>query len=48
MSPDREALFGVLFRRHHVAVRHYVTRRAWPEAVDDVVAETFLTAWRAI
>jgi len=46
MTTDREARFAALFRRHHAAVRRYVTRRAWPDAVDDVVAETFLTAWR--
>ncbi|HWM11544.1 MAG TPA: sigma-70 family RNA polymerase sigma factor [Solirubrobacteraceae bacterium] len=46
MPPDREALFAALFRQQHAAVRRYVTRRAWPDAVDDVVAETFLAAWR--
>jgi RNA polymerase sigma-70 factor, ECF subfamily len=46
MGSDRQALFAALFRRHHAAVRRYVTRRAWPDAVDDVVAETFATAWR--
>jgi RNA polymerase sigma-70 factor (ECF subfamily) len=46
MPTDREALFAALFRRQHAAVRRYVTRRAWPDAVDDVVAETFLAAWR--
>jgi len=46
MPADREALFAALFRQQHAAVRRYVTRRAWPDAVDDVVAETFLAAWR--
>jgi RNA polymerase sigma factor (sigma-70 family) len=48
MATDREARFAALFRRHHTAVRHYVTRRAWPDAVDDVVAETFMVAWRRL
>jgi RNA polymerase sigma-70 factor, ECF subfamily len=46
MSDDRKTAFSALFRRHHVAVRRYVTRRAWPDAVEDVVAQTFLVAWR--
>src|SRR5215208_4199867 len=48
MSADREALFCSLFRSHHAVVRRYVTRRAWPDAVDDIVAETFLAAWRRL
>ena len=48
MASDREARFAALFRRHHPAVRRYVTRRAWPDAVDDVVAETFTAAWRRL
>lgn len=35
-----------LFRVHHAAVLAYVRRRAPAEGVDDVVAETFLVAWR--
>ena len=42
---DREA-FSALFARHYPAVWRFVARRAWPDAVDDVVAETFLAAWR--
>ncbi|MEA2125040.1 MAG: hypothetical protein QOI80_1822 [Solirubrobacteraceae bacterium] len=37
-----------MFRAHHGAVRNYVARRCWPDAVDDVVAETFLIAWRRL
>jgi RNA polymerase sigma-70 factor (ECF subfamily) len=48
MTDDCEARFAVLFRSHHMAVRHFVTRRAWPDAVDDVVADTFLVAWRRL
>jgi RNA polymerase sigma-70 factor (ECF subfamily) len=37
-----------LFRRHHSAVAAYARRRAPSEAVDDVVASTFLVAWRRL
>jgi RNA polymerase sigma factor (sigma-70 family) len=37
-----------LFRTHHKAVVAYARRRAAPESVDDVVAETFLVAWRRL
>ncbi len=37
-----------LFRRHHAAVARYARRRAAAELVDDVVAETFLVAWRRL
>jgi len=46
MREAREAAFAALFRCHHAAVRRYAARRAWPDAVDDVVAQTFLIAWR--
>jgi RNA polymerase sigma-70 factor, ECF subfamily len=48
MTGDRDARFSAVFRRHLPAVRRYVLRRAWPDAVDDVVAETFLAAWRRL
>jgi RNA polymerase sigma-70 factor (ECF subfamily) len=44
-SPDR---FERLFRIHYAAVVAYVRRRARADAVDDVVAETFLVAWRRL
>jgi RNA polymerase sigma-70 factor, ECF subfamily len=44
-AADRTA-FSALFARHYPAVWRFVARRAWPDAVDDVVAETFLAAWR--
>jgi RNA polymerase sigma factor (sigma-70 family) len=44
-ATDREA-FSALFARHYPAVWRFVARRASPDAVDDVVAETFLAAWR--
>lgn len=37
-----------LVRAHRAAVVTYVRRRAPPEAVDDLVAETFLVAWRRL
>jgi RNA polymerase sigma-70 factor (ECF subfamily) len=43
-----EARLEEVFRRHHRAVAAYVLRRAKREAVDDVVAETFLVAWRRL
>ena len=46
MASDREARYSALFREHHAPVWRYVARRAWPDAVDDIVAETFLVAWR--
>lgn len=45
MSLD-QAEFEDWFRAYHMAVRRFVYRRVGPDAVDDVVAETFLTAWR--
>jgi RNA polymerase sigma-70 factor (ECF subfamily) len=38
--------FAVLFRRHASVIQRYVTRRIGPAAADDVVAETFLAAFR--
>jgi RNA polymerase sigma-70 factor (ECF subfamily) len=40
--------FEGLFRDHHVAVVGYVRRRAPLDAVDDIVGETFLVAWRRL
>jgi RNA polymerase sigma factor (sigma-70 family) len=45
-SATDRAQFSALFARHYPAVWRFVARRAWPDAVDDVVAETFLAAWR--
>jgi len=42
---DPEA-FSALFTRHAPCIQRYVTRRIGPEAADDVVAETFLLAFR--
>jgi len=42
---DPEA-FSTLFTRHAATIARYVTRRLGPDAADDVVAETFLLAFR--
>jgi RNA polymerase sigma factor (sigma-70 family) len=42
-DPER---FGVLVRRHAPAIQRYVMRRIGREWAEDVVAETFLTAFR--
>lgn len=38
--------FTELYRLHYPAVLRFVRRRAHPAAVDDVVSETFVAAWR--
>ena len=43
-----EARLESIFRRYYHAVAAYVRRRGEPELVDDVVAETFLVAWRRL
>jgi RNA polymerase sigma factor (sigma-70 family) len=43
-----EARLEALFRRHYRDVALYVRRRAEPDLVDDVVADTFLVAWRRL
>jgi RNA polymerase sigma-70 factor (ECF subfamily) len=43
-----EAQLELLFRRHYRDVAAYVRRRASPDLVEDVVAETFLVAWRRL
>lgn len=43
---DPQAEFGQLFREHYDAVFRYASRRVGSDAVQDVVSETFLTAWR--
>lgn len=48
MRPTRDERFEGLFREHYAAVRGYALRRASREAAQDVVAETFLVAWRRL
>ena len=42
------AAFSVLFDRHAPALHRYVTRRLGDSMADDVVAETFLAAFRRL
>src|SRR2546423_79051 len=42
-QPER---FAVLFDRHAAYIHRYLARRAGPQAAEDLVAETFLTAFR--
>jgi RNA polymerase sigma-70 factor, ECF subfamily len=42
-EPER---FDVLFRRHAPHIQRYVVRRLGQDAADDIVAETFLLAFR--
>jgi RNA polymerase sigma-70 factor (ECF subfamily) len=46
LPDEREVRFERLFRSEADAVRSYALRRADPADADDVVAETFLVAWR--
>jgi RNA polymerase sigma-70 factor, ECF subfamily len=48
MEPTNAQRFEELFRRYYPAVRGYALRRAAPDAAQDVVAETFLVAWRRL
>lgn len=43
---DAQERFERVFNSCHYAVCAYATRRVAPEAVQDVVSETFLVAWR--
>lgn len=45
---DSEVRFARLYERCEGALRDYCRRRVAAEGVDDVVAETFLTAWRCL
>jgi RNA polymerase sigma-70 factor (ECF subfamily) len=46
--PDDDERFRELFRRHYPAVFAYSSRRNDPSVTQDVVAETFATAWRRL
>jgi RNA polymerase sigma factor (sigma-70 family) len=43
-----DARFAELYARFHRAIRVYCCRRLAADAVDDAVAETFLTVWRRL
>lgn len=47
MSPDQHA-FERMFRAHYDAVLAYALRRTTPDDARDVVADTFLVAWRRL
>jgi RNA polymerase sigma-70 factor (ECF subfamily) len=48
MEPTRHDRFEQLFRANYGAVRAYALRRAPGDVAQDVVAETFLVAWRRL
>lgn len=45
---DAEERFNALYRAHYRAVLSYAARRTDPDTARDVVAETFLIAWRRL
>lgn len=45
-SVTEPELFGILYERHAAAIHRYVTRRLGGALADDVVADTFLIAFR--
>lgn len=48
LQPNQEQHFRRLYEDHVGAVARYIARRAKPDDVQDVVAETFLVAWRRL
>src|SRR6204780_485687 len=46
LSRNEPEQFTVLFRRHAPHIQRYVVRRLGADAADDIVAETFLLAFR--
>jgi len=46
LSRDEPEHFTALFRRHAPYIQRYVVRRVGQDAADDIVAETFLLAFR--
>jgi RNA polymerase sigma factor (sigma-70 family) len=45
---DDEQRFRALYRQHYPRILAYALRRVGPDRAQDVVAETFLVAWRHI
>ena len=45
---DEDARFTRLYAGNHRLIRDFCRRRVAADLVDDVVAETFLTAWRRV
>src|SRR5437868_14033193 len=48
MQRRAESRFDEIYERHREDVRLYVRRRVAADAVDDLVAETFLVCWRKL
>jgi RNA polymerase sigma-70 factor, ECF subfamily len=48
VEPSRTERFEGLFREHYATVRGYALRRAPGDVAQEVVAETFLVAWRRL
>jgi RNA polymerase sigma-70 factor, ECF subfamily len=48
VDPARNERFESVFRDHYPAVRAYALRRTSRDAAQDIVAETFLVAWRRL
>ncbi|MEF2979236.1 RNA polymerase sigma factor [Subtercola sp. YIM 133946] len=46
MSPPPDARFAQIYADHYAEVLRFVTRRAHPLNVDDIVSETFIAAWQ--
>lgn len=46
MAIRTEAEYEAMYREHYPDVLRFVARRAEPAQADDIVGETFLTAWR--
>jgi RNA polymerase sigma factor (sigma-70 family) len=47
-APEDAQRFTRLYRRHHSDVRGFARRRVGVDAADEIVADTFLVAWRRI
>src|SRR5918992_1385556 len=48
LSDERHERFQRLYEEHGEAVLRYARRRTTPEAAEDVLAETFVVAWRRL
>jgi RNA polymerase sigma-70 factor (ECF subfamily) len=48
LCDHRERAFGELYTEHGAAIRAYLARRVPPDHVDDLVANTFMIAWRKL